>query len=120
QIYSGVDSFPLLAIPLFVLAGVVMNQGGIATRLIDFARTLTGKMPGALAQTNILANAMFGSISGSALAGASAVGATMAPAQRKDGYKMEFAAATNVASAPSGMLIPPSNTLIVYGLVSQA
>lgn len=120
QIYSGIDSFPLLAIPLFVLAGVVMNQGGIAGRLIDFARSITGRMPGALSQTNVLANAMFGSISGSALAGASAVGATMAPAQRKDGYNMGFAAAANVASAPSGMLIPPSNTLIVYGLVSQA
>jgi len=120
QIYSGIDSFPLLAIPLFVLAGAVMNQGGIAGRLIDFARALTGKMPGALAQTNVVANAMFGSISGSALAGASAVGSIMAPAQRKERYNMGFAAAANVASAPSGMLIPPSNTLIVYGLVSQA
>ena len=120
KIYNGIDSFPLLAIPFFVLAGTVMNQGGIAGRLIDLARALTGKMPGALAQTNVLANAMFGSISGSALAGASAVGAVMAPAQRRDGYDMNFAAATNVASAPSGMLIPPSNVLIVYGLVSQA
>lgn len=120
KIYGGIDSFPLLAIPFFVLAGTIMNKGGIAQRLIDLARTLTGKMPGALAQTNIIANTLFGSISGSALAGASAVGSIMAPAQRKEGYDMRFAAAANVASAPSGMLIPPSNTTIVYALVSQA
>ncbi|MFP5417305.1 MAG: TRAP transporter large permease [Actinomycetes bacterium] len=120
KIYNGIDSFPLLAIPFFVLAGTIMNKGGIAGRLIDLARALTGKMPGALAQTNVIANALFGSISGSALAGASAVGAVMGPAQRKDGYDMNFAAAANIASAPSGMLIPPSNTLIVYALVSQA
>lgn len=120
KIYGGIDSFPLLAIPFFVLAGTIMNRGGIAQRLIDLARTLTGRMPGALGQTNIIANALFGSISGSALAGASAVGSIMAPAQRHEGYDMRFAAATNVASAPSGMLIPPSNTTIVYGLVSQA
>ena len=119
RIFNGIDSFPLLAIPFFVLAGTIMNQGGIAARLIDLARTLTGRTPGALAQTNIIANALFGSISGSALAGASAVGSIMAPAQRKDGYDMNFAAAANIASAPSGMLIPPSNTTIVYALVSQ-
>lgn len=120
KIYAGIDSFPLLAIPFFVLAGTIMNKGGIASRLIDLARALTGRMPGALAQTNIIANALFGSISGSALAGASAVGSVMAPAQRRDGYDMNHAAAANIASAPSGMLIPPSNTLIVYALVSQA
>lgn len=120
KVYTGIDSFPLLAIPFFVLAGTIMNKGGIAQRLIDLARALTGRMPGALAQTNIIANAMFGSISGSALAGASAVGSIMAPAQKREGYDMRFAAAANVASAPSGMLIPPSNTTIVYALVSQA
>lgn len=120
KIYNGVDSFALLAIPLFVLAGAIMNQGGIASRLIDFAKALVGPMPGALAQTNVLACMLFGSISGSALAGASAVGAIMAPEEEKSGYDMSFAAAVNIASAPSGMLIPPSNTLIVYALVSQA
>ncbi|GAB3703220.1 TRAP transporter large permease [Mariniluteicoccus flavus] len=120
KIYNGVDSFPLLAIPLFVLAGAIMNHGGIAKRLIDLARAMTGRMPGGLAQTNIIANALFGAISGSALAGASAVGSIMAPAQKKDGYDMSFAASANISSAPSGMLIPPSNTLIVYALVSQA
>jgi tripartite ATP-independent transporter DctM subunit len=120
KIFNGIDSFALLAIPFFVLAGTIMNQGGIATRLIDLAKVLVGRMPGALAQTNVLANMLFGSISGSALAGAAAVGSSMAESQRKDGYNMGFAAAANVASAPSGMLIPPSNTLIVYSLVSQA
>lgn len=120
KIYNGIDSFALLAIPLFVLAGAVMNQGGIASRLIGLAKAMTGPAPGALAQTNVLANMLFGAISGSALAGASAVGAIMAPEQEKDGYDMSFAAAVNVASAPSGMLIPPSNTMIVYALVSQA
>ena len=120
KIFNGIDSFVLLAIPFFVLAGTIMNQGGIATRLINVAKVAVGRMPGALAQTNVLANMLFGSISGSALAGAAAVGSSMAPSQRKDGYNMGFAAAANVASAPSGMLIPPSNTLIVYSLVSQA
>lgn len=120
KIYNGIDSFPLLAIPLFVLAGAIMNQGGIAARLINLAKACTGTAPGALAQTNVLANMLFGAISGSALAGASAIGAIMAPEQKKDGYDMSFAAAVNVASAPAGMLIPPSNTTIVYALVSQA
>ena len=119
KIFNGLDSFALLAIPLFVLAGAIMNNGGIATRLIDLAKVITGRAPGALAQTNVVANILFGSISGSALAGAAAVGSSIAPRQRADGYDMRWAAATNVASAPSGMLIPPSNTLIVYALVSQ-
>lgn len=120
KIFNGIDSFVLLAIPFFVLAGTIMNQGGIATRLINLAKVAVGRTPGALAQTNVIANMLFGSISGSALAGAAAVGSSMAPSMRKDGYNMGFAAAANVASAPSGMLIPPSNTLIVYSLVSQA
>ena len=120
KIYGGIDSFPLLAIPFFVLAGVIMNQGGIAARLVDLARIMTGKMPGALMQTNVVANALFSSISGSSLAGASAIGSMMAPPMRKDGYSMPHAAAANVASAPAGMMIPPSNTLIIYALVSQA
>lgn len=120
KIYNGLDSFALLAIPLFVLAGAIMNNGGIASRLIDLAKVMTGRLPGALAHTNVVANMMFGSISGSALAGAAAVGSSMAPQQKRDGYDMRWAAAANVASAPAGMLIPPSNTLIVYALVSQA
>lgn len=119
KIFNGIDNFALLCIPLFILAGVIMNHGGIAQRLIDLARALTGRMPGALMHTNIVGNTLFGAISGSALAGASAVGSVMSPAERKAGYDMGWAASANIASAPAGMLIPPSNTMIVYSTVSQ-
>jgi len=118
RLFTGVNSFALLAIPFFVLAGGIMNNGGIATRLINLAKTMVGRTPAPLAQTNVIANMLFGSVSGSAVAAAAAVGTTMAPMQAKDGYDKGFTAATNVASAPSGMLIPPSNTLIVYALAS--
>src|SRR5699024_6706217 len=119
QMFTGINSFPLLAIPLFVLAGVIMNNGGIATRLVDAAKVLTGRMPASLAQTNIVANSMFGAVSGAAVAAAAAVGTVMHPRMVKEGYKKPFAASVNVASAPAGMLIPPSNTFIVYSLVSS-
>lgn len=118
RMFTGMNSFTLLAIPFFVLAGVIMNNGGIAMRLVNCAKVISGRMPGSLVQTNILANMMFGSISGSAVAAAAAVGATMSPLQEKEGYDRSFSAAVNIASAPTGMLIPPSNTLIVYSLVS--
>lgn len=118
RMFAGTNSFTLLAIPFFVLAGVIMNNGGIALRLINCAKVLSGRLPGSLAHTNIVANMMFGSISGSAVAAAAAVGSTMGPLQAKEGYDRNFNAAVNIASAPTGMLIPPSNTLIVYSLVS--
>ncbi|WP_042470811.1 TRAP transporter large permease [Bacillus ndiopicus] len=118
RMFTGMNSFTLLAIPFFILAGVIMNNGGIARRLVNCAKVLAGRMPGSLAQTNVLANMMFGSISGSAVAAAAAVGSTMAPMQEKEGYNRNFSAAVNIASAPTGMLIPPSNTLIVFSLVS--
>jgi len=119
QMFRGVNNFSLLAIPFFVLAGVIMNNGGIALRLVNFAKMLVGRAPGSLAQTNVAANAMFGAVSGSAVASVAAVGSTMGPLQAKDGYPRDFAAATNIASAPSGMIIPPSNLMIVYSLVSS-
>ena len=115
---AGLDNFALLAIPFFILAGNIMNQGGIAIRLINFAKVLVGRLPGSLAHVNILANMMFGSISGSAVASAAAVGGTMAPLQKKEGYDEHFSAAVNIVSCPTGLLIPPSNTLIVFSLVS--
>ncbi|MGW6132405.1 TRAP transporter large permease [Cellulomonas sp. NPDC055163] len=118
RMFHGVNSFALLAIPFFVLAGGIMNNGGIATRLINLAKVLVGRTPAPLAQTNVLANMLFGSVSGSAIAAAAAVGTTMAPMQAREGYDRAFTAATNVASAPSGMLIPPSNLMIVYALAS--
>ena len=119
QVFRGINSFPLLAIPFFVLAGVIMNNGGIALLLINAAKVMVGKIPGSLAQTNVAANALFGAVSGSAVAAAAAIGSTMGPLEAKDKYDKNFAAAVNIASAPSGMLIPPSNLMIVYSLVSS-
>ncbi|PYF99208.1 TRAP transporter, DctM subunit [Georgenia satyanarayanai] len=119
RMFTGINSFPLLAIPLFVLAGVIMNNGGIAARLVDAAKVLTGRMPASLAQTNIVANSLFGAVSGAAVAAAAAVGNVMNGRMVTEGYDRRFAAAVNVASAPSGMLVPPSNTFIVYSLVSS-
>ena len=119
RMFAGINSFPLLAIPFFVLAGVLMNNGGIAGRLIDAAKVLVGRLPASLAHTNIVANAMFGAVSGAAVAAAAAVGTVMTPRMEKEGYDKAFSAAVNVASAPAGMLIPPSNTFIVYSLVSS-
>lgn len=118
QMASGLDSFTLLAIPFFILAGNVMNRGGIAMRLINFAKILSGRLPGSLAHCNVIANMMFGSISGSAVASAAAVGGVMAPLQKKEGYDPAFSAAVNIASSPTGLLIPPSSTLIVYSLIT--
>ncbi|MFV0547292.1 MAG: TRAP transporter large permease [Limnobaculum xujianqingii] len=115
---TGLDSFALLAIPFFILAGNIMNRGGIALRLINFAKVLGGRLPGPLAHCNVLANMMFGALSGSAVASAAAVGGVMSPMQKKEGYDPAFSAAVNITSCPTGLLIPPSNTLIVYSLIS--
>lgn len=115
---TGLDSFALLAIPFFVLAGNIMNRGGIATRLIEFAKVLVGMLPGGLAYVNIVASMLFGSISGSAVAAASAVGGIMGPRMEKEGYPRPFSAAVNITSATTGMIIPPSNILIIYSLAS--
>ena len=115
---TALDSFTLLAIPFFILAGQIMNRGGIAIRLINFAKVLVGTLPGGLAFVNILANMLFGAISGSAGASASAVGGLMTPVMEKDGYNRPFSAAINITSATTGLVIPPSNILIVYSLAS--
>ncbi len=119
RMFTGINSFPLLAIPLFVLAGVIMNNGGIAGRLVDAAKVVTGRMPASLAQTTVVANGLFGAVSGAAVASAAAVGNVMHARMVNENYDRRFAAAVNVASAPAGMLIPPSNTFIVYSLVSS-
>ena len=115
---SGLDSFALLAIPFFILAGNIMNRGGIALRLIDFAKVLVGRLPGGLAVVNVVATMLFGAISGSAAAAAAAIGSIMTPEMRKAGYDPHFSAAVNISSATTGMTIPPSNVLIVYSLAS--
>lgn len=115
---SGLDSFALLAIPFFVLAGNIMNRGGIALRLINFAKVLVGPFPGGLAFVNVMANMFFGAISGSAAAAASAIGSIMTPEMKKAGYDTNYSAAVNITSATTGLIIPPSNVLIVYSLAS--
>jgi tripartite ATP-independent transporter DctM subunit len=115
---TGLDSFTLLAIPFFILAGQIMNRGGIARRLIDFAKALVGTLPGGLAIVNIVAAMLFGAISGSAAAAASAIGGIMAPRMRDEGYDRDYAAAVNITSATTGLIIPPSNILIIYSLAS--
>ena len=116
--FVGMSKFSLTAIPFFILAGNLMNQGGIAKRLVDFVLALLGKLPGALLVTNVGANALFGAISGSASAAAAAVGSMVREGEEEQGYDKAVCAATNGASAPSGLLIPPSNALITYSLVS--
>lgn len=115
---TGLDSFALLAIPFFVLSGQLMNRGGIARRLIDFAKVLVGGLPGGLAFVNILACMLFGAISGSAAAAASAIGGFMTPRMAEEGYDKSFGAAVNITSSTTGLVIPPSNILIVYSLAS--
>ncbi|WP_250277889.1 TRAP transporter large permease [[Clostridium] colinum] len=118
RVFSGISVFTLIAIPFFILAGNIMNRGGIAIRLIDFAKLLTGRVPGSLAHTNSVANMMFGAISGSGVAAASAMGSIIGPVEKKEGYDEAYSAAVNIATAPTGLLIPPSNVLITYSLVS--
>lgn len=118
KVFGGINSFSLLAIPFFILAGNVMNQGGIAMRLLNCAKVISGKMPGHLAQANVVGNMLFGAISGSGVAAAAAMGGTIGPIEEQEGYAKDYYAAVNIASAPTGMLIPPSNTLIVYSTVA--
>ena len=115
---TGIDSFALLAIPFFVLAGEIMKRGGIANRLINFAKSLVASLPGGLAYVNVLASMLFGAISGSAIAATSAIGSIMTDRMEEEGYPREFSASVNITSSTTGLLIPPSNILIVYALAS--
>lgn len=115
---GGVDSFSLIAVPLFIFAGNIMNNGGISHRLINFSQMLAGRVPGSLAQTNVLGNMLFGSLAGSAVASAAAIGGTLHKRQKEEGYDPAFTTAVNVASAPTGLLIPPTAALIVYSTIA--
>jgi tripartite ATP-independent transporter DctM subunit len=115
---GGLDSFALLAIPLFILSGVLIGQGGIARRLIEFAKSIVGMLPGGLAFVNVISCALFGAISGSSVAATSAIGGFLMPAMEKDGYPRPFNAALTAAASTTGLLIPPSNILIVYAVAS--
>jgi tripartite ATP-independent transporter DctM subunit len=115
---AGIASFPLLAIPFFVLAGVMMGDGGMARRLTNFAVALVGRLPGGLAYVNTLTCMMFGAVSGSAAAAVSSIGSSLIPEMERNGYKREFAVALTATSATTGLLIPPSNIMIVYAVVA--
>jgi tripartite ATP-independent transporter DctM subunit len=115
---TGLDSFALLAIPFFILAGQLMNKGGVAHRLIAHAKALVGAFPGGLALINIIAAMLMGAIAGSAMASASAMGSILGPEMEREGYSKQFGAAVNITSSTIGLVIPPSNVLIVYSLAS--
>ncbi len=115
---TGIDSFALVAIPFFILSGELMNRGGIARRLVDFARVLVGWLPGSLVYVNVLGCMLFGAIAGSAVAAAAAIGGFMHPLMQRDGYDRDFGAAVNVTASTTGLVIPPSNILIVFSLAS--
>lgn len=117
RLYNGVDSFPLLAVPFFILAGELMNSGGITARIVRFSQSLVGHFRGGLAQVNIMSAMLFAGISGSAVADASAVGKMLIPAMEANGYKRSFAAAVTAAGAVIGPIIPPSGIMILYGFV---
>ena len=118
QMATGINSFALLAIPFFILSGYIMAQGGIANRLINFAKVIVSSLPGGLAYVNIIACMFFGAISGSAAAATSAVGGVMIPSMNKEGYDKNFSTALTVTASTTGLLIPPSNILIIYSLAS--
>ena len=115
---NGVNSFALLAIPFFILSGHLMGKGGLASRLIDFAATLVGRLPGGLGYVNTLTCMLFGSISGSAAAAVSSVGGFMIPEMNRKGYGREFNVAVTTTAATTGLLIPPSNIMIVYSVAA--
>jgi tripartite ATP-independent transporter DctM subunit len=117
-IATGIDSFALLAIPFFILAGLLMGRGGIARRLIDVANVLVGRFRGGLSYVNVMTCMLFGAISGSAVAAVSSVGGFMIPLMNKEGYHRDFNASVSITAATTGLLIPPSNVMIVYSLAT--
>jgi len=118
SLFSGVDSFPLLAIPFFVLAGDIMMEGGISRRLVNFSLSLMGRVTGALGMVTVFTSAIFASISGSGPATVAAVGGTMVPSMIEDGYDRKFASALAAASGTLGPVIPPSISFIMYGVIA--
>lgn len=117
NVFNGMNSFPLMAIPFFMLAGELMNRGGITVRLIEFSQALMGQLRGGLAQVNILSSILFAGMSGSAVADTSALGSMLIPAMEKEGYSRKFAAAITAASSVIGPIIPPSGIMIIYAYV---
>ncbi len=117
NVYNGMDSFPLMAIPFFMLAGELMNRGGITARLVEFAQAMMGHLRGGLAHVNVLSSMLFAGLSGSAVADTSAIGSMLIPAMEKQGYTRKFSAAITAASSVIGPIIPPSGIMIIYAYV---
>ena len=120
RMFGGTDSFHLMAVPLFMFAGVLMEAGGISRRIIDFANALVGWLPGGLAAVTIVSAMFFAGISGSAAADAAAVGAILIPAMKKSGYDSDFAAAVQASGGSIGVIIPPSIPMIIFGFLTGA
>ncbi|MYL33871.1 TRAP transporter large permease subunit [Pontibacillus yanchengensis] len=118
KVFTGVDSFTLVAIPLFILAGEIMTYGGISKRLIDFSKTLVGHLPGGLAMVVVLASMFFSALTGTAIAAAAAIGGMLIPAMNKEGYDIRFSSSLVATSATIGPIIPPSIVLILYGVIA--
>lgn len=119
SMFNGMDSFPMMAIPFFVLAGELMNRGGISMQLVRFSQTLVGHIRGGLGHTNVVANAIMSSISGSALANIAAVGRVMIPAMRDEGYDRSFAASITIGASLLGPIIPPSITMVIFAVTAN-
>ncbi|MBE0532159.1 MAG: TRAP transporter large permease [Rhodospirillales bacterium] len=119
RVYSGMDSYLMIALPLFVLMGLLMNQGGLTARLIDFCMVFVGRMRGGLAQVNVLASMVFGGISGSSVSDTASIGAVLIPEMERKGYSREFASGITVASSTMGMIIPPSIPMVIYAFIAE-
>jgi len=120
RLYSGMDSYAMVALPLFVLMGLLMNEGGITRRLIDFSLIFVGRLRGGLGAVNVLASMIFGGISGSSVSDTASIGAVLIPEMTKKGYTPQFASGITVASSTMGMIIPPSVPMVIYAFVSGA
>jgi len=120
RLYSGMDSYAMVALPLFVLMGLLMNEGGITKRLIDFSLIFVGRLRGGLGAVNVLASMIFGGISGSSVSDTASIGAVLIPEMTKKGYTPQFATGITVASSTMGMIIPPSVPMVIYAFVSEA
>jgi tripartite ATP-independent transporter DctM subunit len=118
QLYNGVDSFVLLAIPFFILAGQLMNRTGITKDLVNFVQVLVGRLPGALAQVNIVVSILFAGLTGAAVADTAAIGSILIPAMKKEGYSASYSAAVTTASSIIGPIIPPSIIMVIYGTIT--
>jgi len=120
RMFGGIDSFHLMAVPLFMFVGVIMEAGGISRRIIDFANALVGWLPGGLAAVTIVSAMFFAGISGSAAADTAAVGAILIPAMKNSGYESDFAAAVQASGGSIGVIIPPSIPMIIFGFLTGA